>query len=284
MSNNEDKTIHPKRLTKADIAKLRASLPKTLDLSAAGVKTDREIEEILKDSEGEISVPLSAETIRDLLKYADMLKEKNKVMNLTAITDDEGIAMKHFIDSLTIASYIDKEQEKAGGRRVSLIDVGTGAGFPGIPLKINKRDLDLTLLDSLAKRLKFLEEVASSLSLDNVSFVHARAEDAGRDIKLREKFDIATARAVASLPVLCEYCLPFVKVGGCFIAMKGKLEEELESADKAIKVLGGKIEEVKEFTLPGTDMERTIVVIRKIKETPKRYPRQAGKPSKEPIA
>ena len=284
MSNNEDKTIHPKRLTKADIAKLRASLPKTLDLSAAGVKTDREIEEILKDSEGEISVPLSAETIRDLLKYADMLKEKNKVMNLTAITDDEGIAMKHFIDSLTIASYIDKEQEKAGGRRVSLIDVGTGAGFPGIPLKINKRDLDLTLLDSLAKRLKFLEEVASSLSLDNVSFVHARAEDAGRDIKLREKFDIATARAVASLPVLCEYCLPFVKVGGCFIAMKGKLEEELESADKAIKVLGGKIEEVKEFTLPGTDMERTIVVIRKVKETPKRYPRQAGKPSKEPIA
>ena len=282
--NRDNKTIHPKRLTKADIAKLRASLPKTLDLSAAGVKTDREIEDILKGSEGEISVPLSAETIRDLLKYADMLKEKNKVMNLTAITDDEGIAMKHFIDSLTIASFIDKEQAGKKNGKVSLIDVGTGAGFPGIPLKSNKRDLDLTLLDSLAKRLKFLEEVADELKLEDVHYLHARAEDAGNDIKYREKFDIATARAVASLPVLCEYCLPFVRKGGCFIAMKGKLEEELGSAEKAIKILGGKTEEVREFTLPGTDMERTIIVIRKVKETPKRYPRQAGRPSRDPIA
>jgi len=284
MDNKNDKTIHPKRLTKADIAKLRSSLPKTLDLSAAGIKTDREIEDILKDSENEISVPLSAETISDLLKFADMLKEKNKVMNLTAITDDEGIAMKHFIDSLTIASYIDKEQAAKKNGRVSVIDVGTGAGFPGIPLKINNRSIDLTLLDSLAKRLKFLEEVATELKLDNVDYIHARAEDAGRDIRFREKFDIATARAVASLPVLCEYCLPFVRVGGCFIAMKGKLEEELVSSEKAIKILGGKTEEVRGFTLPGTDMERTIVVIRKVKETPKRYPRQAGKPSKEPLS
>jgi len=279
MSNNEDKMIHPKRLTKADIARIKASLPKRMDLGAP-----KDIEEVLCENKDEVCVPLSAETILSFRKYAEMLKEKNKVMNLTSITDDEGIALKHFIDSLTIASYIDAEQEKIKNRKLTLIDVGTGAGFPGIPLKINKRDLDLTLLDSLAKRLKFLEEVAEELELDNVTFVHSRAEDAGRDAKYREQFDVATARAVANLPVLCEYCLPFVRKGGCFIAMKGKLDEELKNADKAISLLGGKIETVNEFQLPGTDADRTIVVIRKIKETPKRFPRQAGKPSKEPIA
>ncbi|MBR2524392.1 MAG: 16S rRNA (guanine(527)-N(7))-methyltransferase RsmG [Clostridiales bacterium] len=244
----------------------------------------KDVEEVLTENKDEICVPLTAETILSFRRYAEMLKEKNKVMNLTAITDDEGIAMKHFIDSLTIASFIDSEQEKIKGRSLSLIDVGTGAGFPGIPLKINKRDLDLTLLDSLAKRLSFLEEVASELSLDNIKFVHSRAEDAGRDARYREKYDVATARAVANLPVLCEYCLPFVRKGGCFIAMKGKLDEELKNADRAISLLGGKIETIKEFQLPGTDADRTIVVIRKVKETPKRYPRQAGKPSKDPIA
>ena len=270
--------IHPKRLTKADIAKIKASLPKRMDLGQP-----RDIEEILVENKDEVCVPLSAETILSFRKYAEMLKEKNKVMNLTSITDDEGIALKHFIDSLTIASYVDEEQSKVKGRKVSLIDVGTGAGFPGIPLKINKPGLDLTLLDSLAKRLTFLEEVCGELGLENVKFVHSRAEDAGKDKKYREKFDIATARAVANLPVLCEYCLPFVRKGGCFIAMKGKLEEELKDAEKAISILGGKIETVKEFQLPGTDADRTIVVIRKIKETPARFPRQAGKPSKEPI-
>lgn len=285
MSNNnnidEDRVIHPKRLTKADIARIKASLPKRMDIGEP--EKVRDIEEVLTENRDEVCIPLSAETILCFRKYAEMLKEKNKVMNLTSITDDEGIALKHFIDSLTIASYIDEEQEKIKGRSVTLIDVGTGAGFPGIPLKINKRDLDLTLLDSLAKRLKFLEEVAAELELDNVKFVHSRAEDAGRDAKYREKFDIATARAVANLPVLCEYCLPFVKKGGCFIAMKGKLDEELKSANKAISMLGGEIETIKEFQLPGTDADRTVVVIRKIKETPKRFPRQAGKPSKEPI-
>lgn len=278
MSNNEDKMIHPKRLTKADIAKIKASLPKRMDLGQP-----RDIEEILVENKDEVCVPLSAETILSFRKYAEMLKEKNKVMNLTSITDDEGIALKHFIDSLTIASYVDEEQSKIKGRKVSLIDVGTGAGFPGIPLKINKPDLDLTLLDSLAKRLAFLEDVCRELGLENVKFVHSRAEDAGRDKKYREKFDIATARAVANLPVLCEYCLPFVRKGGCFIAMKGKMEEELKDAEKAIGILGGKIETVKEFQLPGTDADRTIVVIRKVKDTPAGYPRQAGKPSKEPI-
>ena len=278
MSNNEDKMIHPKRLTKADIAKIKASLPKRMDLGQP-----RDIEEILVENKDEVCVPLSAETILSFRKYAEMLKEKNKVMNLTSITDDEGIALKHFIDSLTIASYVDEEQSKIKGRKVSLIDVGTGAGFPGIPLKINKPDLDLTLLDSLAKRLAFLEDVCRELGLENVKFVHSRAEDAGRDKKYREKFDIATARAVANLPVLCEYCLPFVRKGACFIAMKGKMEEELKDAEKAIGILGGKIETVKEFQLPGTDADRTIVVIRKVKDTPAGYPRQAGKPSKEPI-
>lgn len=278
MSNNEDKMIHPKRLTKADIAKIKASLPKRMDLGQP-----RDIEEILVENKDEVCVPLSAETILSFRKYAEMLKEKNKVMNLTSITDDEGIALKHFIDSLTIASYVDEEQSKIKGRKVSLIDVGTGAGFPGIPLKINKPDLDLTLLDSLAKRLAFLEDVCRELGLENVKFVHSRAEDAGKDKKYREKFDIATARAVANLPVLCEYCLPFVRKGGCFVAMKGKMEEELKDAEKAIGILGGKIETVKEFQLPGTDADRTIVVIRKVKDTPAGYPRQAGKPSKEPI-
>ncbi len=278
MSNNEDKMIHPKRLTKADIAKIKASLPKRMDLGQP-----RDIEEILVENKDEVCVPLSAETILSFRKYAEMLKEKNKVMNLTSITDDEGIALKHFIDSLTIASYVDEEQSKIKGRKVSLIDVGTGAGFPGIPLRINKPDLDLTLLDSLAKRLAFLEDVCRELGLENVKFVHSRAEDAGKDKKYREKFDIATARAVANLPVLCEYCLPFVRKGGCFVAMKGKMEEELKDAEKAIGILGGKIETVKEFQLPGTDADRTIVVIRKVKETPAGYPRQAGKPSKEPI-
>ena len=281
MNDNGDRTIHPKRLTKADIARIKASLPKVLDLSGDDKSSSKDIEEVLENSKNEICVPLSAETITSFRKYAEMLKEKNKVMNLTSITDDEGIAMKHFIDSLTIAPII--TQERGERKSVSLIDVGTGAGFPGIPLKINDGRISLCLLDSLAKRLGFLEEVVKELGLEDVTFVHARAEDAGRDPKRREKYDIATARAVASLPVLCEYCLPFVKKGGCFIAMKGKLEEELESGRKAIALLGGEIEEVKEFTLPGTDINRTIVVIRKVKPTPKSYPRQAGKPSKNPL-
>ena len=283
MTDNEDRTIHPKRLTKADIARIKASLPKMIDLSGSSDKKDSEIEFVLEQNKDEICVPLSGETIMSFRKYAEMLKEKNKVMNLTSITDDEGIAMKHFVDSLTIAPIIEKERDAKQKMGITLIDVGTGAGFPGIPLKINDRSIKLTLLDSLAKRLNFLKDVAAELGLEKVDFVHSRAEDAGRDPKYREKFDVATARAVANLPVLCEYCLPFVKKGGCFIAMKGKLEEELESGKKAIALLGGEIEEVKEFTLPGTDINRTIVVIRKVKQTPKSYPRQAGKPAKDPI-
>ena len=231
----------------------------------------------LLDSFKLLGIPYHDDQIEKFELYYKKLVEVNKVMNLTSITDEFDVYQKHFVDSLMLCSFRNIEGN------LKVIDIGTGAGFPGIPLKINKRDLDLTLLDSLAKRLKFLEEVAAELELDNVKFVHSRAEDAGRDAKYREKFDIATARAVANLPVLCEYCLPFVKKGGCFIAMKGKLDEELKSANKAISMLGGEIETIKEFQLPGTDADRTVVVIRKIKETPKRFPRQAGKPSKEPI-
>ena len=239
---------------------------------------------ILTDATKEIGVDLSEKNLEDLSTFAQMLREKNKVMNLTNIVDDEGIAIRHFADSLTVVSYINEEQKKKGKDNLSLIDVGTGAGFPGIPLKVVIPSLNLTLMDSLQKRLNFLEEVSGELGFSNYGTLHARAEDAGKDKKHREMYDIATARAVASLPVLCEYCLPFVKVGGVFLAMKGHSEEEVAASNKAIAVLGGKIEKIDEFVLPGTDMNRSIVVVRKTKHTPPQYPRQAGKPSKNPIA
>lgn len=242
-----------------------------------------ELTPILIKETHEMDMPMTAESIKALRNYANLLKEWNKVMNLTNVDDDSGIAVKHFVDSLTLVPFVNDEQKRAGKKELSLIDVGTGAGFPGIPVKVALPELQVTLLDSLAKRIKFLEAVIEKDELTNIECVHSRAEDAGRDRKYREKYDIATARAVASLPVLCEYCLPFVKVGGVFLAMKGHLEEELEEADKAIRLLGGKIEKVDRFTLPSTDMVRSVVVVRKIKETPKAFPRQAGKPSKEPL-
>ena len=164
-----------------------------------------------------------------------------------------------------------------------MIDVGTGAGFHGIVLKIAVPKIRLTLLDSLQKRLNFLDEVSSALSLADVKTVHGRAEDAGHDAALREKYDVSCARAVANLPVLCEYCLPFVKTGGAFLAMKGNVDEEEKASGRALQVLGGKKEKVDRFLLPGTDMNRSIVVVRKSKPTPNAYPRQAGKPSKKPL-
>lgn len=226
---------------------------------------------------------MSAESIWAFKEYAKILRKWNEVMNLTNIVDDNGIALRHFIDSLTLVRFIEKEQAKQGRKDLTIIDVGTGAGFPGIPVKVAMPDLKLTLLDSLKKRIGFLDEVIKSINLNNAVTVHSRAEDAGTNVKYREKYDIATARAVAALPVLCEYCLPFVKVGGVFLAMKAHLEEELEESGKAIEKLGGKIELVDKFVLPGTDMDRAVVVIRKVKPTPKQYPRQAGKPTKEPI-
>lgn len=205
-------------------------------------------------------------------------------MNLTGIVDGKGIALRHFIDSLTLVPYIEKEQEKKKKKDVTIVDVGTGAGFPGIPLKVVIPELKLDLLDSLQKRLNFLDTVCAQLEFKNAKCIHSRAEDAGRNKLYREKYDIATARAVASLPVLCEYCLPFVKVGGVFIAMKGHVEEEFASSKKAIAALGGTVEKVEKFRLPGTDMDRSVIVIRKLRHTPAQYPRQAGKPEKDPIS
>ena len=210
-------------------------------------------------------------------KYLELLQEWNNKINLTAITDKDGIELKHFYDSLTISEYIKPNS--------SLIDVGTGAGFPGIPLKIKDESIKLTLLDSLNKRLLFLEEVEKELKLENVENVHGRAEDIGQDKKFREKFDYATSRAVARLSVLVEYLLPFVKIGGYCICMKGpNIEEELKDAEKAIKVLGGEIEKIDNFKLENDENERNIIIIKKIKNTPKQYPRKAGIPTKEPIA
>lgn len=231
----------------------------------------------------EISVPLSAESIRSFSIYARLLKAWNEKMNLTNITDDHGIALRHFVDSLTLVPHIEKEAAKKRNGKLSLIDVGTGAGFPGIPLKVAMPELNVTLLDSLQKRIHFLDAVCEELALTEVATLHSRAEDAGKSKKYRETFDIATARAVAPLHILCEYCLPFVRVGGVFLAMKANASEEVEKAQKAIVTLGGTLESYTEFTLPGTDMHRSICVVRKIRPTPLKYPRQAGKPEKEPI-
>jgi len=246
--------------------------------------TENNLITILNEGAKSINIDISDSENEAFARYAELLREWNEVMNLTNILDDEGIAIRHFVDSLTVVPYVMDEQAKQKRNELTLVDVGTGAGFPGIPLKVKMPELKITLMDSLRKRLNFLDAVCTDINLKGIRTAHARAEDAGHDANHREKYDIATARAVAALPVLCEYCLPFVKVGGCFIAMKGHADEELSDAGKAIKLLGGKIERTEKFTLPGSDMSRTIVVIRKIAHTPKNYPRQAGKPSKNPIA
>lgn len=234
------------------------------------------LKELLKAGAEEFSITLEDSRIDKFLKYKDILIEWNQKINLTAIEDDRNVIVKHFIDSLSIVPYI-KE------KKASIVDIGTGAGFPGIPLKIVCEDLKISLLDSLDKRIKYLEEVIKTLGLRGINTFHGRAEDYGVKQGFREAYDIAVARAVANLPVLLEYCLPFVKVGGCFIAMKGSNLEEVENSHKALEVLGGKIEEIKELNLPFSDIKRNIVIVKKLRQTPTRYPRKAGKPSKEPL-
>jgi len=219
-------------------------------------------------------IEISREMESAFCKYADILIETNKVMNLTAITDIDEIFSKHFIDSISCQSLIPQNS--------LVVDIGSGAGFPGIPLKIVRPDLNMTLVDSLKKRVDFLKKVINLLEIDNAEAIHIRAEDAGRNKKLREKFDVAAARAVAPLCVLCEYCLPFVKVGGLFLALKGReAEREAEKSMKAINALGGELSEIKN-TFFG-ELEHRVVVIKKVCKTPSQYPRKAGNPSKEPI-
>ena len=223
-------------------------------------------------------IPFSEKQQEQLTVYYEMLVEKNKVMNLTAITEFEDVLEKHFLDSIAIARYVDLTGD------LSLIDLGTGAGFPGMPLKIMFPNLKITLADSLNKRILFLNEVIDVLELEGVTTVHGRAEDLAANVHYREQYDLCVSRAVANLSTLSEYCLPFVKVGGSFISYKsGEIEEELTAAKKAIFLLGGKTKEVIPFQLDGTDISRSFVVIGKEKKTPKTYPRKSGTPSKKPL-
>lgn len=217
---------------------------------------------------------LSEDMYRQFDAYAELLVEWNEKINLTAITDAQGITEKHFLDSL--AAF----RNDIIPQNASVIDVGTGAGFPGIPMKIYRNDLKVTLLDSLNKRVNFLSEVSDRLSL-GMNCIHSRAEDGAKKNELREKFDIATARAVAPLPILCEYCLPYVKVGGCFIALKGP-NENAKNSFTAYRTLGAEIADITEYQLPCGD-KRQLVVYKKIKDTPAKYPRNPSQIDKKPL-
>lgn len=235
-----------------------------------------EFSEKIKEYMNKINIEISDKQIEKFFDYMNLLLEWNEKINLTAITEPEDIILKHFVDCATILKYI-KDEDK-------IIDIGTGAGFPGIPLKILNEKLDITLMDSLNKRINFLNEIINKLDLKNIVAIHARAEELARNKEYREKFDIATSRAVANLSTLSEYMLPFVKKDGMVISMKGSnIEEEVKNAKKAIKILGGEIEKIDNFNLANTNNIRNIITIKKVVKTPREFPRKAGKPSKEPI-
>ena len=225
-----------------------------------------------------IEMQISDEQAQQFYDYYCILVKKNEVMNLTAITEFKEVVLKHFIDSAMLKEIVCLKDEE------TLIDVGTGAGFPGIPLKILYPHIKMVLLDSLNKRVSFLNEVIQTLNLKEIQTFHGRAEDFSRKPEYREQFTVCVSRAVANLSSLSEYCLPFVKCGGSFISYKsGKVQEEIESAKKAIEILGGKLEEKKEFFLPDSDMYRCLLNIVKVRNTSRKYPRKAGLPGKEPI-
>lgn len=220
---------------------------------------------------------LSDKQIQQLDLFYELLVEKNKVMNLTAITEFDDVLVKHFADSLSICTVLPSDIK-------TVCDLGTGAGFPGIPMAIAYPDISFTLIDSLNKRIKFLQEVVDALGLTNVNLVHARAEEAGRGKNYREHFDLVVSRAVANIATLSEYCLPLVKINGYFISFKsGDIKDEIEASGSAVKKLGGTMKEPVYFTIPETDISRSFLIINKEKNTPKAYPRKAGTPSKEPL-
>ena len=223
-----------------------------------------------------IDIMLSEEQLQKFYKYMKLLLEWNEKINLTAIIEPKEIILKHFIDSLSIIKYIKNKN--------SLVDVGTGAGFPGIPIKIVLPEIKVILIDSLNKRITFLNEVISQLDLKYIEAVHSRVEDFARNKEYREKFDVATARAVAQLPIILEYLIPLTKVKGNIICMKGnKIDEEIKKSKKAISVLGGNLEKIDNFYLPDTDIERNIIIVNKVEKTSSKYPRKAGIPSKNHI-
>ena len=230
----------------------------------------------LKEKLEKININVNDTQVKKFYDYMNLLIKWNEKINLTAIIEPNDIILKHFIDSITIENSIKNDSK--------VIDVGTGAGFPGIPLSIIRNDLKISLMDSLNKRINFLDEVIKENCLNNVDTIHSRAEELGRNKDYREQFDVATSRAVASLDVLLEYMLPFVKVGGYCICMKGSnIDEELENSKKALTLLNGKIENIIKFELPESDYGRNIIVVKKTASTPGRYPRKPGTPSKEPI-
>ncbi|HEX3031096.1 MAG TPA: 16S rRNA (guanine(527)-N(7))-methyltransferase RsmG [Bacillota bacterium] len=238
----------------------------------------RELGKVLLEASSQAGITINEEQAAAFVRYGQLLIEWNQKFNLTSITDVEGIALKHFVDSMLCASYADFSGE------LKVLDVGTGAGFPGLPLKLLQPALSVTLLDSLQKRVNFLQAVVDELMLKSVLAVHGRAEELGHDPRFRGQYQRVVSRAVARLAVLVEYCLPFVQVGGQFIAMKGSaLGVELEESLNAISLLGGQVTEVREYHLPILGDQRTMVVISKVKASPVKYPRKAGTPEKKPL-
>lgn len=234
--------------------------------------------DIMSTALSDVKLPFNEDTYNKFMQYKDMIKDWNEKINLTAIVEDEQIVKKHFIDCIKIFKCSPLKEAK------SIIDIGTGAGFPGVPIKIIKNDINVVLLDSLNKRINFLNEVINKIELKNIYTVHGRAEDFSRKIEYREKSDVAVSRAVANLAVLSELCIPYVKVGGYFVAMKGpSVEEEIIEGKNAVSILGGKIDDIIKIEIEDSDLNHNLVVIKKVKETPKIYPRKAGTAVKKPL-
>jgi len=235
-----------------------------------------EFKKILTEKLNKISIEITENQAKQFYSYMNLLIEWNQKMNLTAITEPEEIILKHFVDSLTISKHIEDKS--------IIADIGTGAGFPGLPIKILKPETKVFLIDSLNKRINFLNEVINKNNLNGITAIHARAEEIGHNKDFREKSDVVVSRAVAKLNVLAEYMLPLVKIGGKCICLKGpNIDEEIEEAKKAIEILGGEIEKVEKISLPDSDNKRTIIIIKSVKQTPNKYPRKPGTPSISPL-